>query len=80
LADHFRLERALAYSAGWRRWRHAVRLLSWAKAWSPLLAEGGRIDHDAPVAEYWRAFGGQRQSEITIRSRRGPPTYLDDSP
>ena len=25
------------------------------------LADRGLIDYDAPVAEYWPAFGGQRQ-------------------
>ena len=31
------------------------------------LADRGLIDYDAPVAEYWREFGANGKSEITVR-------------
>ncbi|MDY6996880.1 MAG: serine hydrolase domain-containing protein [Actinomycetota bacterium] len=31
------------------------------------LADRGLIDYDAPVAEYWRAFGANGKSRITVR-------------
>lgn len=31
------------------------------------LADRGLIDYDAPVAEYWRAFGANGKADITIR-------------
>jgi CubicO group peptidase (beta-lactamase class C family) len=31
------------------------------------LADRGLIDYDAPVAEYWRAFGANGKSNITVR-------------
>src|ERR1700676_2496732 len=57
----------------WTGWSDRGRRVAWAatKGRSSTvihrLADRGLIDYDAPVAEYWRAFGANGKANITVR-------------
>ncbi len=79
LAAYHRGEKVLDVWTGWsdvkrgRRWREDTMALSFsttkgvASTLLHRLAEKGRIQYDAPVADYWPEFAAAGKAEVTVR-------------